>query len=174
MAAVTSIRDVTVGPGEFALAGADCRLRTLLGSCVSIVLWHPQLRIGAMSHFLLMRRKNRISGAPLDARYGEESLALMLDGLARHHVSGTQCRAKIFGGGNMFPDQNSGEGSVHVGRDNGEGARRLLQDRGIEIVSESLFGVGHRQIAFDVATGDVWVRQVRPHSDFSPLLGDPA
>ena len=37
---------------------------------------------------------------------------------------------------------------VHQGRDN----------------AESLFGVGHRQIIFDVSKGDVWSRQVRPSS----------
>lgn len=37
--------------------------------------------------------------------------------------------------------------------------------RGIEVVSESLFGEGHRQIAFDVGTGHVWSRQVRPNSE---------
>ena len=31
----------------------------------------------------------------------------------------------------------------------------LLTERGIPIASESLFGNGHRQIIFDLATGDV-------------------
>ena len=66
------------------------------------------------------------------------------------------CQAKIFGGGNMFPARRT----VEIGRRNGEAARVLLQARGIAVVSESLFGDGHRQIAFDVATGDVWARQV--------------
>jgi chemotaxis protein CheD len=26
-------------------------------------------------------------------------------------------------------------------------------------VSESLFGIGHRQIIFNIGTGDVWARQ---------------
>ncbi len=47
-----------------------------------------------------------------------------------------------------------------VGRTNGETARRLLEFHGIPIVSESLYGAGHRQIVFDVDTGDVWVRHV--------------
>jgi len=42
-------------------------------------------------------------------------------------------------------------------------ARSLLQEHGIEIESESLFGdETHRQIAFDVETGHVWARQVSP------------
>jgi chemotaxis protein CheD len=51
---------------------------------------------------------------------------------------------------------------VRVGRRNGEAARKLLKAHGIEVVSESLFGDGHRQIAFDIASGDVWARQLPP------------
>ena len=85
----------------------------------------------------------------------------MLYELERRNVVATRCKAKIFGGGNMFPGRNR-SGLDAIGRRNGEAARVLLQARGIEVVSESLFGDGHRQIAFDVGTGDVWARQLPP------------
>jgi len=116
--------DKFLQPGEVGVGDSACRFRTLLGSCVSITLWHPQRRFGAMSHFLL------------------------------------ECEGKIFGGGNMFPDISTD--AMKIGRSNGEAARRLLEAHGISIVSESLFGVGYRQILFDVRSGDVWARQVEP------------
>ena len=158
----TDTRDVVLMPGEYAVAAAGSCIRTILGSCVSITLWHPKLRVGAMSHFLLAQRGSSTSGL-LDARYGEESLELMLADLAREHVFPSQCEAKVFGGGNMFSDHDV-PGALHVGRRNGEAARAMLQHHGIRIVSESLFGNGHRQIAFDVASGHVWVRFVHPTS----------
>lgn len=164
-------RDLTLKPGEYAVGDARCRMRTVLGSCVSITLWHPHRRIGAMSHFLLAARTAAASGA-LDARYGGEALTLMLRELGRLGVSGPQCEAKIFGGGNMFPEQGSPAG-VQVGRRNGEAARQLLQSRGIAVQSESLFGVGHRQIIFDVASGDVWSRQIQPGCGAMPMEGAP-
>lgn len=160
--------EVFLQPGEWFVGDGAHRIRTLLGSCVSVALWHPILRLGAMSHFLLAAR----GGSParladvhglelqrLDGRYGDEALHLMLHELARKGVGAAQCQGKIFGGGNMFPAFAKSDGPAAVGRRNGEAARDLLHARGIEIVSESLFGVGHRQIAFDVDTGDVWVRQ---------------
>lgn len=167
-------RDVMLRPGEFAVGGADSQIRTLLGSCVSITLWNPLLRVGAMSHFLLAERPSADTSAEVrpDARYGHDALHLMLEHLARVRVTASQCEAKIFGGGNMFPDHTP-PGAISVGRRNGEAARQLLLDRGIPVVSESLFGNGHRQIIFRPASGDVWVRQVQPgSSDFSPLTGD--
>lgn len=160
-------RELFLQPGEFALGDASCRIRTVLGSCISIALWSPDARIGAMSHCLLPTRgREGVAHARglelrgLDARYADEALQLMLRALERRHVRGVQCRAKIIGGGNMFPSHRAA--GVPVGRRNGEAARGLLQSHGIEVVSESLFGEGHRQVVFDVATGDVWARQLAP------------
>jgi chemotaxis protein CheD len=171
MSAAAQRNDLMLKPGEYAVGDAGCRMRTVLGSCVSITLWHPHMRIGAMSHFLLAARNAPADGR-LDARYGDEALTLMLRDLERLGVSGPQCEAKIFGGGNMFPDQDS-PAALHVGRRNGEAARHLLQNRGIAVQSESLFGVGHRQIIFEVSSGDVWARQIQPVTGFIPLEGPP-
>ncbi|MBX3619738.1 MAG: chemotaxis protein CheD [Rhizobacter sp.] len=154
--------EVVLQPGQYAVGAAGTRMRTLLGSCVSVVLWRRERRVGAMSHFLLASRGRAHAGLP-DARYGDEALALMLAGLARLGVTPADCEAKVFGGGNMFPDQ-SGAAAPCVGRRNGEAARALLQAQGIPIVRESLFGTGHRQIVFDVASGNVWVRQGGAHA----------
>lgn len=151
--------DVFLNPGEYFVGDGNYRVRTLLGSCVSITLWHPMRHIGAMSHFLVSRRSHRAASG-LDARYGEEALQLMLGELDAIVINPHECQAKIFGGGNMFPERRGAR--PHVGRRNGEAARELLQSHGIAVVSESLFGVGHRQIIFDIRSGDVWVRQVNP------------
>jgi len=160
-------REIFLQPGQYALGDATCRIRTVLGSCISIALWCPAVRVGAMSHCLLPSRGREgvacargLELRGLDARYADEALHLMLHDLEHHGVRAAQCRAKIFGGGNMFPSQRPA--GVPVGRRNGEAARGLLQARGIEVVSESLFGQGHRQVVFDLATGDVWARQLAP------------
>jgi chemotaxis protein CheD len=138
--------------------GTGGRIATLLGSCVSITLWHPRRHIGAMSHSLLWSRPE--AAATLDARYGEEALQLMKLDLLKLGVPVAECEAKLFGGGSMFPAHSPpGAG---VGQRHGDDARQALQALGIPVVSESLFGIGHRQIVFDLDTGAVWSRQLRP------------
>ncbi|HEY0845659.1 MAG TPA: chemotaxis protein CheD [Noviherbaspirillum sp.] len=151
--------DVFLQPGEYFVGDERHVLRTLLGSCVSITLWHPARRIGVMSHFLLPTRGTS-PAIGLDARYGDEAMQLMLEELRRNKVHPPECVAKIFGGANMFPGQRQSD-TVCVGRKNGAAARALLRANGINIASENLFGVGHRQIIFNVRTGDVWARQAR-------------
>lgn len=157
--------DVFLQPGEFFVGGVDFRVRTLLGSCVSITLWHPVRQIGAMSHFLLASRA-RESAAP-DARYGDDALALMCAGLVAQGVDPRQCVAKIFGGADMFCGVPAAR-EFHIGRNNGVAARNMLAARGIPVRAEHLFGAGHRQVMFDIKDGDVWVRQVTPTGDAAP------
>jgi chemotaxis protein CheD len=122
-----------------------------------------------MSHFLLPTRGTGRCLEP-DGRYGDEALWLMLRELAERGVQQTQCEAKIFGGGNMFP-LHSDDDQINVGKKNGITARLLLTACGIPIVSESLFGIGHRNIVFDISTGHVWSRQIKPWLTDPPKRG---
>jgi chemotaxis protein CheD len=149
---------VWLQPGEYVVAQTGCVVRTLLGSCVSVTLWHPASRIGAMSHFLLWSRPRGRSATP-DARYGEDAIPLMFEQLARRGVKAQDCQAKIFGGGNMFPEWARRSSARTVGEQNGQQARALLLQMGVPIASECLYGSGHRTVVFDVSLGDVWVRQ---------------
>jgi len=149
---------VVLNPGEWFVGDARHRVRTLLGSCVSVTLWQPQRRVGAMSHFVLPTRGGP-RGLALEGRFGDEALALMIDRLERRGIEPRTCEAKLFGGGNMFPGQIR-DSDVAVGRKNGEAARSLVENAGLRIVSSNLYGAGHRQIVFDMSTGDVWVRHV--------------
>ena len=156
--ATATLTEVFLQPGEYFVGDSGHRIRTVLGSCVSITLWHPARRIGAMSHFLLSHRSTRSIG-PCDARYGEEAMELMMEELARRRVALSQCEGKLFGGGDMFPGLYRSD-TMHVGQKNGEAARAMMARHGVKVVSESLFGVGHRQIIFDVRTGHVWMARV--------------
>lgn len=165
---------IFLSPGEHFVGDARHRVRTLLGSCVSITLWQPERRVGAMSHFLLAERGAQRGNAPreLDGRYGTEALQLMLQGLAKLGVAPSQCEAKLFGGGDMFAGHGAGT-PASVGRRNGDAAHGLLGEHGIRLVAHSLFGNGHRKIEFDIATGDVWARQENAASDMAPLCNLP-
>lgn len=161
MTRLKDLMDIFLQPGELFVGDAAFQIRTILGSCVSITLWHPQACVGGMSHFLLPTRSVPVPGQMLDGRYGDEALQWMLKDLRAAGVNPKQCQAKIFGGGNMFPGQTRAS-AITVGQRNGEAARQLLAQEGIQVVTESLYGVGHRQIIFNVSNGDVWSRQIRP------------
>ena len=146
-------REVYLHPGEWAFGGPDLVIRTLLGSCVSITLWHPKLRRGGMCHYMLGPRPHeRIHH--FSGKYADEALLLMIREALATGARISAFQAKLFGGGAMF----SGSGSVC--EDNVEAARRLTRQLGFHLVAEDLGGGTHRSLVFEVATGEVYVRQV--------------
>jgi chemotaxis protein CheD len=154
--------DVFLMPGDCFVGDQRYRVRTLLGSCVSITLWHPARRVGAMSHFLLPG-SNHKAGAGRAGLYGVDAMDFLLAELERRAVPPAQCQGKLFGGGAMFPRSAK---VPDIGSQNADCARALLRQHGIAVVSESLYGEGHRQLIFTIRSGEVLSRQVPP--DFVP------
>src|SRR4051812_49955421 len=66
-------RDILyVEPGQLLACTEPRRLRTILGSCVSVCLYDPSLRIGGMNHFMLPRAPQ---ADVLSFRYGDRAMA---------------------------------------------------------------------------------------------------
>lgn len=149
------MKEVFLRPGEFHFGNADTRIRTLLGSCVSITLWHPSKHVGGMCHYLLPARTRR-EGMPLDGRYAEEAIQLFDQAIQRTGLPAREFVAKVFGGGNMFPKQPS-RPQFDIGLRNIAVALKLLGERNIPVIAEHHGGKGHRKLVFDVHSGDVWI-----------------
>jgi chemotaxis protein CheD len=157
--------DIFLNPGEFYFGGSETRLRTLLGSCVAITMWHPRLKIGGMCHYMLPTRKDHYDGhEPPDGRYADEAIVLFLREL---NSSGTQpsgYEVKMFGGGDQFPDQARSKLSS-VPANNIDSGRKLLNKHGFTIKAEHLGGAGHRNVIFEVWSGDVWIRHAAKYQE---------
>ncbi|MDB1110384.1 chemoreceptor glutamine deamidase CheD [Pseudomonas extremaustralis] len=148
--------EVVLAPGQVCFATRPTRLRTLLGSCVAITFWHPQRLIGGMCHFMLPGRLR--NDQPLDGRYADEALELLL----RHaHVNGTQARdyhVKLFGGGKMFPERQRLVSTQDVASLNIRAALALVERHHLNLTAQDMGSTGYRTIMFDLWNGDVWVR----------------
>lgn len=157
--------DIFLQPGELYFGDRDTRIRTVLGSCVSITFWHPRLLIGGMCHYMLPERNSSegertpVSRRELDGRYADEAFALLA---AEMHAAGTRMleyETKLFGGGRMF-DYPPAQAVLDIGTRNIEAGRNLLKRYARRPVSEHLAGFGHRNLIFDVASGTVWLRHL--------------
>ncbi len=145
-------------PGEFHFGGPDECVSTVLGSCVSLTVWHPRLRLGGMCHYLLPHRCSQ--GGPQDGgSYADEAVALFVEAMHRFGTRPSEYQAKMFGGANMFPDIPIPAGR-EIGLKNIVAGRKLLEVFDIPLVGEHVGGVGHRRVLFDPASGEVWVKQV--------------
>lgn len=154
------IIEIFLHQGEIYFGDRYTRIRTLLGSCVAITIWHPDAQIGGMCHYMLPSRHTR-GQAVLDGKYADEALELMLNEFRQNGVSVEECQVKLIGGGNMFPAVRKLAAS-HVGFKNIETGRALLKRHGLRIHAEHLGGIGHRNLMFDVWSGHVWIKHQPP------------
>ncbi len=150
------IIEIFLQPGEFYWGDSDTRIKTLLGSCVAVCMWHPRLMIGGMSHSLLPARGNHAAD-DLSARYIDESFELFMREINKAKARPQDFIVKLFGGGDMFKEIWQGSGPS-VGEKNIAMARSLIEKYGFTLKAEHVGGSGHRNIIFDLWSGDVWMK----------------
>ena len=148
--------EIFLRPGDIYFGGRDTRVRTLLGSCVAVVMWHPKLLVGGMCHYMLPKQPGKVCNEP-DGRYADEAMELMLREIRGAGTRPHEYQVKLFGGGHMFSAHQAAR-EDHVGAQNVEMARKLMKHHGFSSCAEHLGGIGHRNILFDIWSGHVWVR----------------
>jgi len=151
--------DIFLQPGEFYFSDRETRIRTLLGSCVAITLWHPRLQIGGMCHYLLPMHHNNGEKSEFDGRYANDAIAMFMQEIDKAHTRPFDYEVKMFGGGNQFPGQSTNN-RISVPDNNIQIGRSLLKQHGFTIKAEHLGGTGHRNVIFDVWSGHVWMRHI--------------
>lgn len=164
------VAEIFLQPGQLWFGDEHTRIRTILGSCVAVTLWHPRRRIGGMCHYMLPSRI-RGTGAALDGRYGDEALDMLTREIKAAHGYPHEYEAKLFGGGRMFRRAfgTATSGSVQVSERNIAAGRELVQRHGFMVKAEQLGGHGHRHVVFDIWSGYTWVKHAPlPNKDHSP------
>lgn len=152
-----NVETVVLSPGDFHFGGGNTRISTLLGSCVSLTLWHARRRIGGMCHYMMAERDQRTepAGHEPDGRYATEAFALFLRHIEKAATRPSEYQAKLFGGANMF-DQKA-EGKLDIGARNIEVAQQFLASHHIPLLARHIGGSGRRKLHFDLWSGNVWL-----------------
>jgi chemotaxis protein CheD len=162
MQAPHDILEIFLQPGDYYFGEEKTRIRTLLGSCVAITLWHPGRRIGGMCHYMLPHRPQRSASEALDGRYAEEAMAMFRNSLRETGTRPTDYQLKLFGGGQMFQHLDRTRRHVDISQRNVETGRELAARHGFKVQAEDLGGAGHRNVILDLWSGDVWLKKVAP------------
>jgi len=162
--------NVVLQPGEFYFGKCPVRISTLLGSCVSICLWHPSLKIGGMCHYMLPSRSRKRHG-DYSGRYADEAYDLFLTELQKTATQPQDYELKLFGGGNMFVRDGDVITDLHgytapqgvikrtnIAVQNVATAKDLASIYGFKVKAEDLGGIGYRQVLFDLENGRAWCR----------------
>jgi chemotaxis protein CheD len=147
---------VYLKPGELFVSRESAIVSTVLGSCVSVTMFSPELRMGAICHALLPVENS--SGESF--RYVDTSILSMLEEFGRHGISRTRLEVKLFGGSSMLSDNAGGYRGVAVGRQNIEKAMQIIEAECLSLVASDLGGTNGRKIYFLTHTGAVFLKHL--------------
>lgn len=147
--------DIFLHPGDLYFGDSSIRIRTILGSCVSVTMWHPVRKIGGMCHIVLPGKANPDERSNI--RYADDAIEGLLRAAIRAKSRPGDYQIKLFGGGSMFCSRESGPES-RVAYKNVESARKILAHHGLSVMAENVGSSGHRCVFFEVWSGHVWVR----------------
>ena len=129
-------------------------ISTILGSCISVCLYDPVLRIGGMNHFMLPLWNGQGLASP---RYGNIAIEKLISKMLNMGSNKNHLKAKLFGGGEVITTNIS---QFHIGERNIKIAVELLNEQNISIVGTSVGGQNGRKIIFNTYTGEVMQRLI--------------
>lgn len=138
-------------PGQAYLGDRPALVSTVLGSCVSVTMFHPS-RPGCICHALMPSKPE--SGEKDVFHYVDSSLAHMLGGLLSLRVPRAEIEVKLFGGSNTF------SGKATVGQSNVTAALRFIEEERLRLCASDVGGRTGRKIVFNTGTGRVFLKRL--------------
>jgi chemotaxis protein CheD len=150
-------------PGDVALGQAGDQLKTLLGSCVAVILTDPRRTVGVMCHIVHVGQPNAANTD--NTAFGAVAMKEMFARLRAVGITPQRCEAYVFGGGNMFPSMFRAK---HVGDSNVDWVLDFLESEKIHVVDHCLGGNGYRKVSWTVGVGDPLVETVFAEQGVTP------
>lgn len=163
--------------GEYYISGNDpAAVWTVLGSCVTVTMHCPVLKIGGMTHSLLPYPQPG-TGIPFGqtGRFVDVSIRHLFEKMISRGADTDKLEVKVFGGGNLLSVISGKplDAKVNIGRLNAETALEVIRELGLPVTATDIGGTWGRRLVFYPSRGDVWVKKIirriiRAKGDFPP------
>lgn len=136
---------------------------TLLGSCVAVSLWDPQLKVGGMNHFMLPLWNG--DGLPTP-KYGNIALEKLMERMLALGSRKEHWVAGIYGGAKVInaPAFSVGDRNIQV-------AQELLAQKGIPFPRREVSGNRAYRVLFNTRTGIAQVMHLPLPTQDGPTEG---
>jgi chemotaxis protein CheD len=129
-----------------------------LGSCVAIMLYDSEARVGGMAHILLPSPAlSRMDSNP--AKFPQTAIPRLIELMAADVARPQRITARLAGGASMFAAL-APPGTIQMGERNVVAARQVLNTHGLPLVGEAVGGDFGRSVRLRVCDGQVEISTV--------------
>lgn len=162
MIALPASQYLNLAPGDFVYGvRGKQKYFTVLGSCISLVLWHPKTQFYAMCHYINPHTPSGESSCSLvKGRYADQVLPYLEKQLLKYDIKPAELELTLCGGA-------SNGGSDHlakhyqIARLNIEAAHEFIRKNQLIVKLEDTGGSQARRLRFDSKTGDLDIVTVK-------------
>lgn len=137
------MKEIFLLPGELCIAKEPSLIRTILGSCVAVVLFDYESTFSGVNHFLLPRQSEFETKLSSSSRYGDIAIQALYEGLISAGSQPNRLAAKIFGGAAVVSSLQKG---FLIGEHNITQAQLQLSSLRIPIVEQCIGGERGRKL----------------------------
>ncbi len=150
---------VSVAIGQWTVAASPVKIRTLLGSCVGVVLYDRVAKLGGLAHIVLPAAHGSLDHP---GKYADTAIPTLIAEFDRRLGGKARSRliAKLVGGANMFQmDDSLRENTgLNIGQRNQQAIEQILAELAIPITARDVGGNAGRRLTLDTASGIVTIK----------------
>lgn len=170
---IQELPTIYLKPGEMHFGLDPVRVVTVLGSCISIIMYHRKRKIGAICHAVMpgtnaYARSRGVSGGPF--HYVDTSIAWMLSRFSREGIRPSEIDLKVFGGSDIFTGKTAARRPISVGRKNIEAVLNAIQGEKLTLRAWDVGGNQGRKVIFYTDTGEVFTLFLSPAESQTGIL----
>lgn len=155
------MKTILLGIGDMGLSNIPGNvIKTLaLGSCVAVVVLHPQTRTAGMIHVALPESKiDPEKSRERPGYFADTGITALLQRMKKKGCSGSDdCFVVKLAGGASMIDIDS---KFNIGARNVSAVKKELRSRGMDISAEDIGGNFYRNVEVDVDQGSVNITSV--------------
>jgi len=128
-----------------------------LGSCIGLIIFDGQERIGGLAHIMLPSAGNKEVEKEKIGKYADTAIPFLLEELKEKGAVRRRFRAKMAGGAHMFAFGNDNE-MARIGDRNIEAVKENLEKEKISLEAMDVGGEAGRTIEFSLDTGELKIK----------------
>jgi len=149
------LEKIYLKPGELVVAEEPVMVTTVLGSCISVTMFHPATGVSAICHGMLPN-----GGTSESFKYVDSAVRYMVRYMDSLQIRRQEIEVKVFGGSDMFTGVQQGLRNLTVGRQNITVATKCLEEYGMVLTASDVGGKKGRKLVFKTNTGDVFIKKM--------------
>ncbi len=123
-----------------------------LGSCIGVVLWDPEVKVGGLLHYMLPDSSiDKAKGIAKPFMFANTGIPRMFKEIYTHGASKNRLRVYVVGGSQVMDSS----GMFNIGKRNYMILRKMFWKNKVMVAKEDVGGSVNRTISLEIGTGKV-------------------